>query len=127
MPALGVLLAAAPLCAKPLGAQGFAALPGRLADGWNRGDAGHAADRFTPDAVYTEPPGRRVYRGCAALIRFFGGTTGRPGARSMQGRRIAFDPATQQRFGEFSFRFGSLVHGVAVSDGREGRIARWPK
>lgn len=104
---------------------GFEALLGRLADGWTRGDAAHAADQFTPDAIYTEPPGRQVYRGRAELFRFFGGTSGRPGAMTMTWHRMAFDPATQRGFGEFSFRYGSQVHGVAVIDVRGGRIAQW--
>ncbi len=126
-----LLLAAAPLIAKPLDARGFEALLGRLADGWNRGDAAHAADQFTPDAIYTEPPGRQVYRGRAELFRFFGGAEGRPsmaggpGAMQMTWHRIAFDPSAQRGFGEFSFRYGSQVHGVAVIDVRDGRIAQW--
>src|SRR5262245_51635763 len=54
-----------------------------LALAWNAGDSTSAADCFTEDAVYTEPPDKQVYRGRQALHRFFGGDAGRPGAMTI--------------------------------------------
>lgn len=54
----------------------FAQLLQRLADGWNSGDAQQAADCFTEDALYTEPPDKQYYSGRDALYRFFGGADG---------------------------------------------------
>ncbi|TQV68187.1 nuclear transport factor 2 family protein [Exilibacterium tricleocarpae] len=56
---------------------GFERLLNRVADDWNRGDARAAADCFTPDAVYIEPPDRQLYEGRQALFEFFGGEEGR--------------------------------------------------
>ncbi len=44
----------------------------RVAAGWNEGDARAAADCFTDDAIYSEPPGRQLYEGREALYEFFG-------------------------------------------------------
>jgi hypothetical protein len=77
------------------------------------------------NAIYTEPPDKQVYRGREALFRFFGGATGRPGQMTMRWHHLAFDPATQIGFGEFSFTYGTTVHGVAVIRLRQGKIANW--
>jgi ketosteroid isomerase-like protein len=108
-----------------LDAAAFEQLLETLARAWNAGDARAAADCFREDAVCTQPPGLQVYRGREALFAFFGGEAGRAGAMSMTWRRVAFDAARQRGFGEFSFRYGSQVHGVAVIDVRDGRIAQW--
>jgi len=52
----------------------FDALLDRLAEGWNRGDARKAAEGFTDDAVYVEPPDRQRVRGRDALREFFAET-----------------------------------------------------
>lgn len=104
---------------------GFRALLERLAGGWNQGDARAAADCFTEDAVYVEPPGKQVYRGRQALYEFFGGGQGRPGQMAMTWRNVAFDVDRQRGFGEFTFSYGSQVHGVAVIQVEDGRIAQW--
>jgi hypothetical protein len=103
----------------------FRALLGRLATGWNSGDARAAAECFTDDAVYTEPPRKQLYVGRAALYKFFGGDNGRPGEMQMRWNTIVFDPAQQRGMGEFTFRYGTQVHGVAVIDVAGGRIAQW--
>jgi ketosteroid isomerase-like protein len=97
----------------------------RLAESWNAGDAKAAADCFTDDAIYVEPPQKQVYSGRAALFEFFGGDAGRAGAMNMRWHRIVFDAENQQGMGEFTFRYGSQVHGVAVIDLRGGLISQW--
>jgi hypothetical protein len=103
----------------------FAALLERLAASWNAGDAQSAAACFTADAVYVEPPRKQVYRGRAELYSFFGGDSGRPGAMHMTWRNIVFDARRQRGMGEFSFRYGTQVHGVAVIALRDGLIDQW--
>jgi hypothetical protein len=103
----------------------FRALLDRLAIGWNSGDARAAAECFTDDAVYTEPPRKQLYIGRAALYKFFGGDSGRAGEMQMRWNTIVFDPAQQRGMGEFTFRYGTQVHGVAVIDVASGRIAQW--
>jgi hypothetical protein len=106
-------------------AREFEALLQRLAEGWNSGNSRAATECFTVDAVYVEPPRKQVYRGREELFRFFGGDAGRPGAMSMTWRNVAFDADKQRGMGEFSFRYGTQVHGVAVIALRDGLIAQW--
>lgn len=124
---LGLLLASC--AAEPRGggssAAQFRTVLNDLAEAWNQGDARRAADCFTADAVYTEPPDKQVYRGREELFRFFGGAQGRAGQMAMQWHHLAFDEETQIGFGEFTFTYGSTVHGVAVVRLRDGRIANW--
>jgi ketosteroid isomerase-like protein len=96
-----------------------------LADAWNKGDALRAANCFTEDAIYTQPPQKQVYRGRDALYRFFGGDSGRAGQMEMTWHHLAFDLRTQIGFGEFSFTYGTTAHGVAVIRMREGKISNW--
>ena len=103
----------------------FRAVMNTLARAWSEGDARRAADCFTEDAVYIEPPDKQIYRGREALYRFFGGDAGRPGQMTMRWHHLAFDEESQIGFGEFSFTYGSTVHGVAVVRLREGKIANW--
>jgi len=103
----------------------FADLLNRLADGWNSGDAEVAAGCFTHDAIYVEPPQKQVYAGRAALFQFFGGDSGRAGAMHMRWHRVVFDAQKQQGMGEFTFRYGSQVHGVAIIDLRGSLISQW--
>jgi ketosteroid isomerase-like protein len=103
----------------------FQAVMHGLARAWNDGNSKQAADCFTEDAVYTEPPEKQMYRGREALYRFFGGAAGRPGQMTMQWHHLAFDEQTQVGFGEFSFTYGSTVHGITVVRLRGGKIANW--
>ena len=96
-----------------------------LAEAWNAGNSREAADCFTEDAVYTEPPDKQVYRGHDALYSFFGGPEGRPGQMTMRWHHLAFDESTQIGFGEFTFTYGSTVHGITVVRLRRGKIANW--
>lgn len=43
----------------------------------------------------------------------------------MRWHRIVFDAENQQGMAEFTFRYGSQVHGVAVIDLRGGLISQW--
>jgi hypothetical protein len=108
-----------------LDSTGFERLLDQLAEGWKSGDAKAAAACCTADAIDLEPPRTQLYRSRAELFAFFGGDSGRPGAMHMQWHRRKFDTARQQGMGEFSFRYGSQVHGVAVIDIVEGLIAQW--
>jgi hypothetical protein len=107
------------------GAAEFRALMQKLADGWSSGNARQAADCFTEDAVYSEPPDKQLHRGRDALFRFFGGEKGRPQAMKMTWHHLAFDESRQIGFGEFTFEYGGRVHGVAVVRIAEGRIRNW--
>jgi ketosteroid isomerase-like protein len=103
----------------------FRQLMQRLADGWNEGDARRAADCFTEDAVYTEPPDKQEYRGRQKLYEFFGGDLGRKASMHMVWHHLAFNASTQVGLGEFTFEYGSKAHGVVVVKLRDGRIAHW--
>ena len=106
-------------------ARDFQHLLQTLGDGWNGGDARKAADCFTEDAVYTQPPDSQVYQGRDALFTFFGGEDGRPGAMQMTWHHIAFNENSGIGMGEFTFTYGTSAHGVAVVKIEDGLIARW--
>jgi ketosteroid isomerase-like protein len=110
---------------KRLTSNEFRVLLERLAAGWNEGDSRKAADCFTQDAVYTEPPDKQEYRGRQRLYEFFGGAQGRRGQMRMQWHHVAFDEATQVGMGEFTFEYGGRVHGVTVVRVRDGLISNW--
>ena len=65
----------------------FRGLLRTVADGWNARDARTAAEYFTEDAVYVEPPDRQRYVGRQQLADSFG----RGVEFSMTWHRIAFD------------------------------------
>lgn len=103
----------------------FRALMQRLADGLSSGNARQAAECFTEDAVYSEPPDKQLYRGREALFRFFGGEKGRPGAMEMTWHHLAFDEGRQIGFGEFTFEYGGKVHGIVIARIAGGRNRNW--
>jgi len=105
----------------------FASLLQRVADGWNRGDPGWAADCFTPDAIYLEPPDAQRHEGRKALVAFFRGDGPTARAMSMTWHHAAYDPDRGLGFGEYTFSVpGSFTaHGVAVVTIRDGSIASW--
>ena len=96
-----------------------------LADSWNKGDARKAADYFSEDAIYSEPPDKQLYKGRAELFKFFGGNEGRKSAMKMTWHHLVFDEQKQVGAGEFTFEFGSKVHGVAMVKINEGKISHW--
>jgi ketosteroid isomerase-like protein len=104
---------------------GFERLMQLLADSWNKGDARQAADCFAEDAIYSEPPDKQLYKGRAELFKFFGGNEGRKSAMKMTWHHLVFDEEKQVGAGEFTFEFGSKVHGVAMVKINEGKISHW--
>ena len=107
--------------------EGFAALLARVADGWNTGAPAEAADCFTVDAVYLEPPNAQHYAGREELSAFFHGEAAEPRAMSMTWHHVAYDPDASVGFGEYTFSIpnGFAAHGVAVITTRDQRIATW--
>lgn len=103
----------------------FASVLDAVAQGWNSGDAAHAASCFTQDALYVEPPQKQVFEGRQALFSYFGGEAGRAGEMTMIWRMKAFDEETQTGAAEFSFTYGATAHGVAVIHIRDGLIESW--
>lgn len=129
---VAVLVLACPLagCAPgtPEGAideSGFRRLMETLAAGWTEGDARKAAECFTEDAVYVEPPDKQVYRGREELYEFFGGDAGRTEPMRMIWHHLVFDERNQIGAGEFTFEYGGAVHGMVIVRLRDGRIANW--
>lgn len=51
----------------------FRQILSKVAEGWNHGDAKAAADCFSIDAVYIEPPDQQLYTGRDELYEFFWG------------------------------------------------------
>jgi uncharacterized protein (TIGR02246 family) len=107
--------------------EGFASLLARVADGWNTGAPAEAADCFTVDAVYLEPPNAQHYVGREELSAFFHGEAAEPRAMSMTWHHVAYDPDGSVGFGEYTFSIanGFAAHGVAVVSVRGGQIATW--
>jgi len=103
----------------------FRELLQKVERGWSTQDTALALAAFTADAVYMEPPNLQLFRGHLELRPYFGALT--PGT-FMRFHRVFFDEATQTGVGEYSFgREGekTAIHGVAVVEVRDGRIAFW--
>ena len=130
---LAVLVAAAAMVAvvpaqpapQKINTEQFERLMNTLAQGWNEGDARKAADCFTENVLYSEPPDKQLYRGRAALFKFFGGDEGRKRAMKMTWHHLVFDERKQIGAGEFTFEYGGKVHGVAMVRIEHGRISHW--
>jgi ketosteroid isomerase-like protein len=103
----------------------FRALLGTVAAGWNEGNARKAADCFTEDALYLEPPDRQFYAGRSALYEFFGGATKPEPPMKMTLHHLAFDEASQVGFVEYTFQMNRRYHGIVVVKIRGGKIANW--
>lgn len=120
-----VALLSVPAEAASFGSAEFEKLLARVAEGWNTNNARPAADCFTLDAIYSEPPEKQLYRGREALFNFFAGSERRKSAMRSTWRHVMFIEKTQVGAGEFTFAYGSLVHGVAVIKVRDGLISNW--
>jgi ketosteroid isomerase-like protein len=106
-------------------AAAFRSLMETVAAGWNEGDAHKAADCFTEDALYLEPPDRQFYSGRPALYEFFGGAKKPEPPMKMTWHYLAFDEDSQVGFGEYTFQMNRRYHGVVVVRLRGGKIANW--
>jgi ketosteroid isomerase-like protein len=103
----------------------FRKLMNTVADGWNSGDARKAADCYTEDAIYTEPPDKQVYVGREDLYKFFGGGNRPEPPMRMQWHNRAFDEETQVGFGEYTFQMNNRYHGIVIVKLRGGKISNW--
>ena len=123
--AVALALTVPPASAGPLTTTQFKTLMTTVSDGWNEGNARKAADCFTDDAVYSEPPRKQFYRGRAELYEFFGGARKPDPPMKMSWHHLAFDEATQVGAGEYTFEMNKRYHGVVVVRIRGGRISNW--
>ncbi|MDG4824772.1 nuclear transport factor 2 family protein [Asanoa sp. WMMD1127] len=101
----------------------FFALLAKLADAWTAGRSTEAADCFTDDIIYIEPPDRQRYVGRAAIYELSGGDA--PPPMWMTLHNLAFNEATQSGFAEYTFRGRRQYHGITFVSVRDGRIHRW--
>ena len=103
----------------------FRSLLERLATAWAELDAEGAADCFTDDAIYVEPPDAQLFRGRSELIAYFSPLE--PGTY-LDLHSIWFDETSQTGAAEFGFGVRGherADHGVAVVEVRDGLIAGW--
>jgi hypothetical protein len=103
----------------------FERLMHTVAEGWNEGNARKAADCFSEDAVYVEPPEKQLYHGRAALYDFFGGDTGTDLPMKMTWHHLAFNEKEQIGFGEYTFQLNNHYHGIVVVKFESGLIQQW--
>jgi ketosteroid isomerase-like protein len=96
-----------------------------VAAGWNEGDAKKAANCYTEDALYTEPPNKQVYFGQKALYEFFGGDKKPYPPMRMSWHHLAFNEESQIGFGEYTFQMNNRFHGIVVVKIRGGKISNW--
>lgn len=103
----------------------FEKLMQTIVEGWNEGNAKKAADCFTEDAIYTEPPDKQLYKGREALFKFFGGNEGRKSQMKMTWHHLMFNEHNQIGAGEFTFEYGGKVHGMVIVKITNGKISNW--
>lgn len=103
----------------------FKQLMRTIADGWNEGDARKAADCFSEDAVYVEPPEKQLYNGRSELYEFFGGDAGTDIPMKMTWHHLAFNEDEQIGFGEYTFEMHGRYHGIVVVKIESGLIKHW--
>lgn len=96
-----------------------------VANGWNEGNARQAADCFTEDAIYIEPPDKQVYVGRKALFEFFGGDKKPDPPMSMTWHHLAFDEDSQIGFGEYTYQGNNRYHGIVIIKIKNGKISNW--
>jgi hypothetical protein len=106
-------------------AEQFTRLLATVAHGWEANDPDMAADCFTEDAIYIEPPSRQVYVGREALREFFAGGDTPALSTSMTWHHIIFDQAAQLGSGEYTYHGNNRYHGVVVARVRDGQISHW--
>jgi hypothetical protein len=96
-----------------------------IAAAWNTGRGARAADCFTEQALYLEPPDRQLYRGRNALRAFFEASAPTAQADRMTWHLRAFDPERQAGLAEYTYRGRRYYHGVVVVTFEQGLIASW--
>jgi hypothetical protein len=97
-----------------------------VAKGWNTNNARLAADCFSEDVVYIEPPDLQLYEGRDALFEFFGGEEGRALPMSLEWHHLIFDEQKQVGSGEYTFKYrGRITHGLLIIQIKNGLIHRW--
>ena len=92
----------------------FERLMHTTADAWNEGNASKAADCFSEDAIYVEPPEKQLYHGRAELYEFFGGDSGTDTPMKMTWHHLAFNEGEQTGFGEYTFEMHGRYHGMVM-------------
>lgn len=120
-----VCAACAQRASDKLSASEFEKLMQTVAEGWTEGDARKAADCFTEQAIYTEPPDKQIYKGRDALFKFFGGDEGRKEQMKMTWHHLVFDEKRQVGAGEFTFEYGGKVHGMVIIKVTNKKISNW--
>jgi len=103
----------------------FRALIQRLADAWSALDGDAAADLFTADATYMQPPDEQLFVGGDQLRSYFAPLD--PGTY-LRLDNVWFDEHTQRGAVEFTFGVGEQEiadHGVSIVDVADGRISAW--
>jgi hypothetical protein len=108
-----------------LTANRFGHLMQTVADGWNEGNAHKAADCFSEDAIYIEPPEKQLYHGRAELYEFFGGNNGTDMPMKMTWHHLAFNEENQVGRGEYTFQMHGRYHGIVVVKIEAGLIKQW--
>jgi len=96
-----------------------------IADGWNEGNARTAADCFSENAIYVEPPEKQLYHDRAELYEFFGGDNGTDIPMQMTWHHLAFNEEEQIGFGEYTFQMHGRYHGIVVVKVDSGLIKHW--
>ena len=102
----------------------FEQLMQNIADGWNEGNPRKAADCFSMEAIYCEPPQKQLYHGRHELYEFFGGDHGTEIPMKMTWHHLAFNEQQQIGFGEYTFEMDGRYHGIVVKT-EAGLIKHW--
>lgn len=106
-------------------AREFEQLMQTVAAGWNEGDARKAADCFSEEAIYVEPPEKQLYHGRTELYEFFGGDSGTDRPMQMTWHHLAFNEEEQVGFGEYTFQLNNRYHGIVIVKLESGLISHW--
>jgi len=103
----------------------FEQLMQTISDGWNEGNARKAANCFSEDAIYVEPPDAQLFHGREELYEFFGGDNGTDIPMKMTWHHLAFNEETQIGFGEYTFEMHGRYHGIVVVRVESALIKQW--
>jgi ketosteroid isomerase-like protein len=103
----------------------FEQLMQTVAQGWNEGNTHKAANCFSEDAIYIEPPEKQLYHGSAELYEFFGGDAGTDLPMKMTWHHLAFNEEEQVGFGEYTFQMHGRYHGIVIVKIDSGLIKHW--